>query len=74
MNRTHRLSLALLALLALTLAAPPAPAVIDGVTGTSFDFAAQTGRITTAGTARTSSSGASPARRAARPRSTPRPP
>lgn len=47
MNRTHRLCLSLLALLALTVAALPAPAVIDGVTGTSFAFAAQPGRITT---------------------------
>ena len=48
MNRAHRLRLSLLALLATTLAATPAAAVIDGITGTSFAFAADTGRITTA--------------------------
>ena len=47
MSRTQRLCLpALVALVALA-AAPPAAAVIDGVSGTSFAFMAQSGRITT---------------------------
>jgi FtsP/CotA-like multicopper oxidase with cupredoxin domain len=47
MNRTLRLCLPALAALAVALAAFPAAAVIDGVSGTNFSFAAQAGRIST---------------------------
>jgi len=47
MNQTKRLCLPALASLVAMLAAPPAAAVVDGVTGTSFTFTAQSGRIST---------------------------